>query len=104
MCKYLKRVFWSFFFKKNDITLHSPYTYCRALNSNGFTGSIPPSIGNLTKLYWLDIADNKLSGPIPVSDGPILGLDLLVNAKHLYGILVYLLCMYCYTRISNYGG
>lgn len=58
--------------------------FCRSLNSNGFSGVIPPSIGNLLNLYWLDLADNKLSGTIPVSTGSTPGLDLLVKAKHLY--------------------
>ena len=57
---------------------------CRSLNSNGFTGSIPPSLGKLDNLYWLDLADNRLTGTIPVSTGTTPGLDLLVNTKHLY--------------------
>ena len=60
------------------------FFHCRSLNSNSFTGSIPPSIGNLLNLYWLDLADNKLSGTIPVSSGTTPGLDMLVNTKHLY--------------------
>uniref|UniRef100_A0A6N2KJQ5 Leucine-rich repeat-containing N-terminal plant-type domain-containing protein n=1 Tax=Salix viminalis TaxID=40686 RepID=A0A6N2KJQ5_SALVM len=53
-----------------------------SLNSNGFTGSIPPSLGNLDKLYWLDLADNRLTGTIPVSTETTPGLDLLVHTKH----------------------
>ena len=59
-------------------------TACRSLNSNGFSGRVPPSIGNLSNLYWLDLTDNKLEGEIPVSDGNSPGLDMLVRAKHLY--------------------
>ncbi|KAK3031342.1 hypothetical protein RJ639_035248 [Escallonia herrerae] len=55
----------------------------RALNSNSFTGPIPPSIGNLSKLSWLDLSDNKLDGSIPVSSGATPGLDMLLKAKHL---------------------
>ncbi|KAF5952086.1 hypothetical protein HYC85_010030 [Camellia sinensis] len=51
-----------------------------SLNSNSFIGPIPPSIGNLSDLYWLDLADNKLSGATP-------GLDMLVNTKHLFFLL-----------------
>ncbi|KAI3676117.1 hypothetical protein L1987_85716 [Smallanthus sonchifolius] len=70
--------------KWDGITCTDSRITSMALNSNGFTGKIPPSIGNLTKLYWLDLADNKLSGPIPVSDGPTPGLDLLLSAKHFH--------------------
>ncbi|KAL7237832.1 hypothetical protein ACSBR2_004022 [Camellia fascicularis] len=52
----------------------------RSLSSNSFSGPIPPSIGNLFNLYWLDLSVNKLSGTIPVSPG----LDMLVNAKHFH--------------------
>ncbi|XP_028070529.1 probable leucine-rich repeat receptor-like protein kinase At5g49770 isoform X5 [Camellia sinensis] len=52
----------------------------RTLSSNSFSGPIPPSIGNLFNLYWLDLSVNKLSGTIPVSPG----LDMLVNTKHFH--------------------
>jgi hypothetical protein len=55
----------------------------RALNSNNFTGKIPPSLGKLSKVYWLDLADNQLTGPIPISTSTTPGLDLLLKAKHL---------------------
>ncbi|WZZ43099.1 LOW QUALITY PROTEIN: hypothetical protein YC2023_039358 [Brassica napus] len=35
------------------------------LSSNGFTGNIPSSLGNLTHLESLDLSHNKLSGQIP---------------------------------------
>lgn len=56
----------------------------RALNSNNLTGEIPHSLGNLSKLYWLDLADNQLSGSIPTSTPNTPGLDLLRKAKHLW--------------------
>jgi len=55
----------------------------RALNSNNFTGKIPPSLGKLSKLYWLDLADNQLTGHLPISTSTTPGLDLLLKAKHL---------------------
>jgi hypothetical protein len=38
----------------------------------------------MSNLSLLDLTDNKLSGTIPVSDGTLPGLDLLLKAKHLY--------------------
>ena len=32
---------------------------------HGLSGPIPPELGNLTKLQWLNLADNQLSGSIP---------------------------------------
>lgn len=58
--------------------------YGRSLNSNGFSGPIPATIGNLSRLYWLDLADNQLTGSIPVSNGNNPGLDMLLHTKHLY--------------------
>uniref|UniRef100_A0A7N2L3E4 Uncharacterized protein n=1 Tax=Quercus lobata TaxID=97700 RepID=A0A7N2L3E4_QUELO len=57
---------------------------CRSLNNNSFSGRIPTSIGRLSNLYWLDLAENQLDGPIPVSDGNTPGLDMLVKAKHFH--------------------
>lgn len=71
---------------------------CRSLNSNSFSGRIPPSIGNLLNLYWLDLADNKLSGKIPVSTQSTPGLDMLVNTKHLY---VYLCSLTLFSILSE---
>ncbi|KAJ0098033.1 hypothetical protein Patl1_27875 [Pistacia atlantica] len=57
---------------------------CRNLNSNSFSGPIPASIGNLTKLVLLDLTDNQLNGTIPVSNETSPGLDGLVNALHFH--------------------
>jgi hypothetical protein len=63
--------------------LFTVFHSCRSLNSNRFTGSIPASLGNLSKLYWFDLADNRLTGELPVFDGVNPGLDNLTNTKHL---------------------
>ncbi|KAF3944164.1 hypothetical protein CMV_029348 [Castanea mollissima] len=55
-----------------------------SLNNNSFSGHIPTSIGRLSNLYWLDLAENQLDGPLPVSDGNTTGLDMLVKAKHFH--------------------
>uniref|UniRef100_A0A0E0BQE7 non-specific serine/threonine protein kinase n=1 Tax=Oryza glumipatula TaxID=40148 RepID=A0A0E0BQE7_9ORYZ len=55
----------------------------RSLNSNKFTGSIPPSLGGLSKLYWFDLADNQLTGGLPISNATSPGLDNLTSTKHL---------------------
>ena len=38
------------------------------LRSNQLTGSIPPEIGNLTNLTYLDLGRNELTGSIPPRD------------------------------------
>lgn len=61
------------------------YNIGSALNFNNLNGEIPPSLGRLSNLYWLDLSDNHLSGQIPVSSNisPESGLNQLKNAKHL---------------------
>ena len=54
-----------------------------ALNSNKLTGSIPPSLGKLSSVTWLDLADNLLTGPLPNSKDNGTGLDQLLEAVHL---------------------
>ena len=40
-------------------------TFKLDLSNSGLTGSIPPEIGNLTNLTYLNLSDNQLSGIIP---------------------------------------
>ncbi|KAL2474220.1 putative UNC93-like protein 3 [Forsythia ovata] len=55
-----------------------------SLNNNSFSGPIPPSIGKVSRLPWLDLSYNKLSDTIPVASPTASGLDMLSNARHLY--------------------
>ncbi|BAS94617.1 Os05g0486100, partial [Oryza sativa Japonica Group] len=55
-----------------------------ALNSNKFSGGIPSSIGVLTNLLWLDLADNQLTGSVPISTSTSPGLDQLVKTQHFH--------------------
>lgn len=56
----------------------------RALNSNQFSGRIPASLGSLSNLDYLDLADNQLTGTLPTSASEGSGLDQLVNTQHLW--------------------
>ena len=49
------------------------YAY-RSLN-NKFEGSIPPSLGGIPDLYLFDLANNLLTGDLPVFNGTDPGLD-----------------------------
>ena len=47
------------------------------LNCDGLTGQIPPSLGNLTNLWELDLSENRLSGTIPDALGNLASLEVL---------------------------
>ena len=52
------------------------------LTANQLTGSIPPEIGNMTNLEWLDLSNNQLTGSIPSKIGNLTnltGLNLAYN-------------------------
>lgn len=47
-----------------------------SLNRGDFlSGTIPPSIGSLTKLSYLRLLGNSLSGPIPTTLGLLTSLE-----------------------------
>ncbi|GJP49866.1 hypothetical protein CLOM_g9025 [Closterium sp. NIES-68] len=63
-----------------------PHLAALDISSNGFTGSIPPSLSSLTALTQLWLAHNQLSGPIPDSLGKLLQLrSLMLNGNKLNG-------------------
>ncbi|KAL3694537.1 hypothetical protein R1sor_008188 [Riccia sorocarpa] len=45
------------------------------LTSNHFTGPLPPSLGNLTGLVYLSVAENNLDGALPPELGNLIGLQ-----------------------------
>lgn len=55
-----------------------------ALNNNNLDGTIPSSVGTLSKLKRFDVAYNKLTGPLPVStNNPVkIGLDTWPAIEH----------------------
>jgi hypothetical protein len=48
------------------------------LDTNLFTGTIPPSIGLLTNLDFLDLSVNDLNGTIPTEIGLLSELEVLI--------------------------
>ncbi|CAN0547466.1 unnamed protein product, partial [Ectocarpus sp. 8 AP-2014] len=51
-----------------------------------FTGPIPPELGNLAALQYLNLGDNELSGPIPPELGKLTALEnLALSGNQLSG-------------------
>ncbi len=56
------------------------------LSSNQLTGPIPPELGNLVRLRWLNLRGNQLTGPIPAELGNLSRLSrLILNDNQLTG-------------------
>ena len=56
------------------------------LAARGLTGRIPPELGSLLGLEWLDLSDNQLTGPIPPELGQLIALQgLLLDGNALIG-------------------
>ena len=56
------------------------------LEDNRLTGTIPPQLGDLSSLTWLNLARNQLTGPIPPELGDLSSLTLLyLHANQLTG-------------------
>jgi len=63
------------------------------LHNNQLSGSIPPELGNLSKLQLLWLYSNQLSGSIPAELGGLSNLtDIIVSANQLSGSIPAELC------------
>ena len=59
-----------------------------SLSSNSFSGQIPSSFGNLTKLQILNLEINSFSGQIPASLGNLTQLKILdLSGNNLDGVI-----------------
>ena len=50
---------------------------------NQLSGEIPPELGSLISLTWLDLGGNQLTGEIPPELGNLANLELLSASKTL---------------------
>ena len=54
---------------------HQDQVVRMSLGYNGLTGTIPPELGSLANLYWLNLTGNGLTGPIPSELGNLRQLN-----------------------------
>ena len=71
------------------------------LGGNQLTGEIPPEIGNLTNLTWLWLYDNQLTGEIPES---ICDLNINWGSSNYFNISYNQLCTPYPSCIEDYVG
>ena len=66
----------------DGVTLGGPVSHIMELVLLGreLNGEIPPELGDLTGLRWLDLADNQLTGEIPAELGKLTKLYRLILA------------------------
>jgi hypothetical protein len=58
------------------------------LDNNQLTGNIPPELGNLNNLQFLNLENNRLSGSIPEELGNLINLDnFSINSNMLIGAI-----------------
>jgi len=70
------------------------------LQDNLIPGTIPASIGNLTRLRYLDLYNNRMIGDVPSTIQYLINLqELYLQNEHLTPVRQ----RYCRTRIPNVG-
>uniref|UniRef100_A0A2K1X105 Leucine-rich repeat-containing N-terminal plant-type domain-containing protein n=1 Tax=Populus trichocarpa TaxID=3694 RepID=A0A2K1X105_POPTR len=62
---------------RSEIGAHLPGLEVLFMSDNGFNGSIPFSLGNISSLQWLDLSNNILQGQIPGWIGNMSSLEFL---------------------------
>ncbi|XP_052302785.1 receptor-like protein 15 isoform X3 [Populus trichocarpa] len=61
----------------SEIRAHLPGLEVLLMSDNGFNGSIPSSLGNMSLMYELDLSNNSLQGQIPGWIGNMSSLEFL---------------------------
>ncbi len=77
---------WDGLLDPDSIAGTPPRVTALTLRGRGLSGSIPPTLGDLTGLRWLYLQDNQLTGFIPTDLGKLTNLQLLyLNGNRLEG-------------------